>query len=190
MRKLLIICFVLSLYATGFSQFGYPQNRYGLSPFKADTINHFPRFIDRLYYGGNVGLWIGNPTYINAAPMLGVKITKKLSLGATFTYNYYQQKYLGVRYTSSIYGAGPFVRYRVTDNLFIQAQWDRLSVINPNSIIENDRVWVDNLLIGGGYRQPFSNYGSFVIMAFWNLNETPLSPYPNPIIQMGFNLRF
>lgn len=183
MRALLIICFACCLH-------GLLSAQDGRRPFMPDTANPFPRFSDRLYYGGYAGLWVGNPTYVNLSPMLGVKITRKFSVGGTFTYNYYQQKYLGVKYSSYIYGGGPFVRYKILENVFLQAQWDRLSTVDPNSIIENDRVWVDNLLIGGGYRQPFNDYGSFVIMAFWNLNETPLSPYPNPIIQVGFNLRF
>lgn len=162
----------------------------GLFPFRPDTVNPFPRFVDRLYYGGSVGLWVGNPTYVNLTPIIGVKLSKKASVGASFTYNYYEQKYLGYKYTNYIYGAGPFFRYKVFENLFVQAEWDRLNILDPNSIIENDRVWIDNILLGAGYRQPFNDYGSFVIMAFWNLNETPLSPYPNPIIQAGFNLKF
>ncbi len=183
MRIVFAICFVLGLYCKLPAQFGF-------TPFPRDTANSFPRFVDRLYYGGNVGLWVGNPTYVNVSPMIGVKLTRKFSLGANFTYNYYQQKYMGTKYSNYIYGGGPFVRYRILENIFLQAEWDKLSILDPNSIIENQRVWIDNLLVGGGFRQPFSDHGSFVIMAFWNLNETPLSPYPNPIIQMGFNLKF
>lgn len=187
MRK---FCVVLLFILAGFA--GFSQSNFGpnFGPFRPDTTNAFPRFIDRIYYGGNAGLWFGNPTYINLSPMVGVKVSRNFSLGGTFTYNYYQQKYAGVKYSNYIYGMGPFVRYRVMENLFLQAQWDHLSVLNPNSILPNDRAWVDNLLVGGGYRQPFNDYGSFIIMGFWNLNQTPLSPYPNPIIQMGFNMRF
>jgi len=183
MRKLLLIaCIVLS--GTVFSQ-GF------FNPLPSDTVNPYPRFTDRLFYGGNVGLWVGNPTFINLSPMVGVMVTKRIGVGGSFTYNYYQQTYNGYKYKDYIWGGGPLVRVKILENLFAQAEWDRLSVRDPNLVqVENNRVWIDMLLVGGGYRQPFSDYGSFVIMAFWNLNESPLSPYPNPIFQVGFNLGF
>jgi hypothetical protein len=52
----------------------------------------------------------------------------------------------------------------------------------------NRRAWVDNLLVGGGYRESFSDNGSIVAMILYNINQTPLSPYQNPIIQIGFNV--
>ena len=66
--------------------------------------------------------------------------------------------------------------------------WDRLSVPDFFSPVKNSRVWVDNILVGGGYRQAFSERGSFVAAIFYNINQSPLSPYPNPIIQVGFNV--
>ena len=78
----------------------------------------------------------------------------------------------------------------IIENLFAQLGWDHLSVPDYYSVANDARVWVDNILVGGGYRQPFSDNGSFIIMAFYNVNQTPLSPYPNPIIQIGFNVGF
>lgn len=183
-RMLVISIFLITICYSGKSQ-------NGLFPlFEADTTNPFPKFYNRLYTGGNIGFWAGNPTYINVSPILGIHVSKYFSVGGTFTYNYYQQKYQNMKYTSYIIGGGAFARYRILESVFLQAGWDRLSVIDPNSILNNSRVWVDNLLVGGGYRQSFSDKGSFVIMVFWNINDTPLSPYPNPIIQTGFNIYF
>ena len=63
----------------------------GLNP----QPQEFDRFIDRLYFGGNVGAWFGSTTYINVQPLGGCKVTKKFSLGGGFTYNYFSQNYGG-----------------------------------------------------------------------------------------------
>ncbi len=148
----------------------------------------FNSFKERLYVGGNVGAWFGSTTYVNLSPLIGCKVTKELSFGLGFTYNYYSQTYNGKKYSSTIYGGNAFARYFVFENLFAQVGWDRLSVPNYNSPIMNDRAWVDNILLGGGYRQAFSERGNFMMAIFYNINQTPLSPYQNPIIQIGFNV--
>ena len=154
------------------------------------TPKDFNTFKERLYIGGNVGAWFGNTTYINLSPIVGCKISKKFSVGTGVTYNYFSQTYRNQKYESTIYGGNIFARYLALENAFVQVGWDRLSVPNYNSPKLNTRVWVDNILIGGGYRQHFSEKGTFVAAIFYNINETPLSPYPNPIIQIGFNVGF
>jgi hypothetical protein len=148
----------------------------------------FSRFKERLYVGGNVGAWFGSSTYINISPLVGCKVTKELSFGVTGTYNYFSQTYNGQKFVSTIYGGGAFGRYLIFDNFFAQVGAERLSVLDYTSPIPNNRAWVDNILVGGGYRQRFSDNGSFVAAIFYNVNQTPLSPYPNPIIQIGFNI--
>ncbi len=148
----------------------------------------FSSFKERLYVGGNVGAGFGAITYINISPLVGCRITKELSFGLTGTYNYYSQTYGNQRFVSTIYGGGGFGRYHFFENFFAQVGIERLSVLDYRSIIPNSRVWIDNILVGGGYRQQFTERGSFVAAIFYNLNQTPLSPYPNPIIQIGFNI--
>jgi hypothetical protein len=148
----------------------------------------FDTFRDRIYIGGNVGASFGSTTYINIQPLIGCKITKKLSVGVGGTYNYQSQSYGGSRYVYTIYGANAFARYMILDYLFVQAGWDKLSVKSFNNPLITERLWVDNLLIGGGYRQPFSDKGAFVAAIFYNVNQGPNSPYQNPIIQIGFNI--
>jgi hypothetical protein len=148
----------------------------------------FHSFKERLYVGGNVGAWFGSSTYINISPLVGCKVTKELSFGVTGTYNYFSQTYNGQKFVSTIYGGGVFGRYLVFENFFAQVGAERLSVLDYTSPIPNSRAWVDNILVGGGLRQKFSDNGSFVAAIFYNVNQTPLSPYPNPIIQIGFNI--
>lgn len=154
----------------------------------SNSQTDFNNFKERLFFGGNVGAWFGSTTYVNLSPLVGFKVTKDFSVGGGFTYNYYSQTYLGQKYTTTVYGGNAFARYNILENLFAQVGWDRLSVPDYSTGIQNSRAWVDNILLGGGYRQSFSERGSFVAAAFYNINQTPLSPYQNPIIQIGFNV--
>jgi hypothetical protein len=145
----------------------------------------FETFKERIYVGGNVGASFGSVTYISLQPLIGCRINKKLSVGVGGTYNYYSQTYAGAHYVSTVYGANAFARYMILDNVFAQVGWDKLSVVRD---FTNERIWVDNLLIGAGYRQAFSDKGAFVAAIFYNVNQGPNSPYQNPIIQIGFNI--
>lgn len=187
--QFLYILFFLAIISTVSSQENSP------SPSPPQPINQnqiapkdFSSFKERLFVGGNIGAGFGSITFINVQPIIGCKITKKFSLGVTGTYNYYSQVYGGQKFVSTIYGAGAFGRYHFHDNFFAQVGVERLSVLDYRAIIPDSRVWIDNILVGGGYRQMFSKRGSFVAAIFYNINQTPLSPYPNPIIQIGFNI--
>lgn len=182
---------ILSINCSVFSQENNPVPASpSPTPFNQNptTQKEFSSFKERLFFGGNVGGWFGATTYINLSPLIGCKITKRFSLGGGVTYNYYSIDYNNKKYTSTIYGGNGFARYLVLENVFAQVGWDRLSVPDFTSPIANSRAWVDNILLGGGYQQQFSKNGSFVAAIFYNINQTPLSPYQNPIIQIGFNV--
>jgi len=184
--------YLIILFLTIASQFAFAQET--LPPSTPPPLNNqpaptdFETFKERIYLGGNVGALFGSTTYINVSPLIGFQITKQFSAGIGGTYNYLSENYGGQKYISTVYGTNVFGRYLFTENFFAQAQWDRLSVLDYTSPILNQRAWVDNLLIGGGYRQLFTAKASFVAMIFYNINQTPLSPYNNPIIQIGFNV--
>lgn len=173
---------------------GLAQDEIKVPTTPTTSINHkeepkdFNSLKERIYVGGNVGASFGSTTYINIQPLVGYMVTKKLSLGIGGTYNYYSQSYQGTRYVSTVYGANAFARYMILDNLFAQVGWDKLSVPDYASPFPDSRRWVDNILIGGGYRQPFSDKGGFIAAIFYNVNQGPNSPYQNPIIQLGFNI--
>jgi hypothetical protein len=141
---------------------------------------------ERFYWGGNLGAWFGSTTFIDISPLLGVKITEKASVGLGFIYNYYSYNYLGAKYSTNMYGSRVYGRYFILENIFLQAGWDKINRDNPYAYSLDTRVWVDNLLVGGGLRLPIGNNFYGMATGLWNLNQGPLSPYANPIIQVGF----
>jgi hypothetical protein len=141
---------------------------------------------DRFYWGGNVGAWIGNPTFVDVSPLVGYMVTPKLGIGLGGIYNYYSYRYGPYQYAVNFYGGRINARYFIFENVFLQGGWDRINRDNPYSTMPNARIWIDNLLVGGGFRYAIGNNFYAMASGLWNLNQGPLSPYPNPILQIGF----
>lgn len=141
---------------------------------------------DKIFFGGNLGASFGSITFIDVSPLVGYKINDKFSVAIGSIYNYYSYSYAGYRYQLSMYGGRCFARYFLTENIFAQAGWDKINRDNPYSNYPGARVWVDNLLIGGGVKYPISDRLYCTAIGLWNLNQNDLSPYRNPIFQVGF----
>jgi hypothetical protein len=135
-----------------------------------------PKSNNRWIKGGNVGLWLGTFTFIQAAPFVGYRVTDKLTLGTGVDYTYVRDRRVIPADEFSIFGGNVFGRYNVSRELFIQGEYSTLSF--PD--FSGKRQWFSSPLIGGGY---FPGRGAYV-MAMWALN--PDYPIANPIIRMGF----
>jgi len=143
----------------------------------------------KLVFGGNIGLQIGSVTRIDLSPEVGYKITEQFVSGVGVTYEYYRWKLHN--YSTSLYGGKIFSRYYVMENIFGHAEFELLNleseVFDPNGIHGDiKRYWIQSLFVGGGYKQAIGKKSAFIITVLWNLNETPDSPYTNPIIRFGF----
>ncbi|HET6245711.1 MAG: hypothetical protein H0V01_04175 [Bacteroidetes bacterium] len=141
-------------------------------------------FKERLFFGGNFGLQFGNETVIDLSPLVGYRLTDKLSAGAGITYMYYRLRVPSVDFSTNIYGGRLFGRYFFLDNLFGHVEYEILN-LEVFDIGNVRRVEVTNILVGGGYRQHLGGRTFINILALWNINQSEYSPYRNPIIRMG-----
>jgi hypothetical protein len=145
-------------------------------------------WVKKITYGGNFSLLFGNYTYINISPVIGYNVTKDLNIGGGVIYNYFSTNYGGQygRISETVYGTRVYARYLITPNLFALGQYDRLLQSDFYSIIPNKKVWVDYVMIGGGYRQSLGKRSAMVASIMYNLTPNNLSIYSNPFIQIGF----
>ena len=138
-------------------------------------------------WGGNFQAWFGNQTFIFLSPNVGYPIYKNLLLGVGIVYNY--SNYYG--YSQSIYGGQSYLRYTIRNSYFVQATFDRLIQPNYISFEPNDKIWVNYLMVGGGFRHPLSENSAFTTSLMYYVNPSPLSIYPSPlIIQFGITASF
>lgn len=135
---------------------------------------------ERLFFGGELGLQFGTITFINISPLIGYKITERLSAGLGPKYLYYRDKFFA--YSTSMYGGRVFVRYNITPAIFAHAEYEVLNLETYFKRREN----VESIFVGGGFRQRIGQKSFMALTALWNINESVYSPYVNPIIRMEF----
>lgn len=146
---------------------------------------------EKLIYGGNFSLFFDrNGSFIDISPLIGVKLTSKLSVSVGPVYNYFSVSNSSYRYSTSIYGARSQAMYFILPQLFAQVGVDVLNRNNPFVSDPNSRVNIQNYWVGGGYRQNVNEAIAFQASILYNLNQTRLSPYTNPFFSVGFVVGF
>ena len=79
-------------------------------------------FRDNIFYGGYINLSFGSYKVIGIEPLLGYRLTPKLSTGVKVRYNYIQDDRSSRSYSTSTYGGSIFGRYVLTENFYAQAE--------------------------------------------------------------------
>lgn len=143
---------------------------------------------ERMTFGGNMQLQFGTYTFIFLSPTIGFIPFERVNVGAGIIYNYININYGGSygSYSQSIWGTHTYARYYVTDEIFLQGQFDRL--FQPAyTNVKNDMVWVDYGMVGGGFRQPIGDKAGLTTSIMYNLTPNALSIYPfRVVLQFGF----
>ena len=118
-----------------------------------------------------------------------------------------------VDFSNSIYGGRIFARYYLGSlfdnflaNVFFHAEYEYLYSVVPYrqasqgvgylNIPYTNNYYVDgrsvseinSIFVGGGYRQPIGGRAFIDFLLLFNLNDTPYSPYNNPLFRIGFGM--
>ncbi|MFT3886131.1 MAG: hypothetical protein QM724_12100 [Flavobacteriales bacterium] len=157
---------------------------------------HTP-FLDRLWFGGGLGLNFGTVTAIQLDPLVGIHLDQanKLSTGLGLSYWYYRDNRYTPAYTRDAYGYRVFSRYRVIQQAYLHAEFLHLNT-GPNiGTLERagTRIWVPHLLVGAGYVQQLGGSRSSVyLQVLWEVLQDPNSVYfgQGPIFSAGVGVGF
>ncbi|HEX8531321.1 MAG TPA: hypothetical protein VF646_14920 [Cytophagales bacterium] len=156
-----------------------------------------PNWMERISLGGNFGLSLGNPTYINLAPLVGYRVNDRLTPGGGVTYIYSRVRDIyGQSFSSSIYGGRVNVQYAIIPRFAPIVEYEALNVayLNYNAAgeIVEARRWIGNPMVGATVLFPIGRKSNFGLTALYNLNFTTnqaYSPYNSPwVIRAGFML--
>lgn len=145
--------------------------------------------LEKLYFGGNFGLQFGTITYIDVSPLVGYRITERISAGVGITYQYYHYKDKSYNFSTNVFGGRVFGRYLFTEHLLGHAEYEYLN-LEAFDLYPRRRVGVESLLAGGGYIQSFGTNSSFVALLLYNFTPSVYTPYSNPVIRVGVNFGF
>jgi len=148
-------------------------------------------FRSHLFFGGGLGLQFGYMTLIEISPLVGYKVTPKFSVGVSPTYKYYHYNdYYGpsLDLKTNVFGGSVFARYSIFENIFAHVEYESLLYNTQVPGYPVTRQQFNSFFVGGGYNQRISMNSAMYILVLWNLNDTPDSPYINPIIRVGFSV--
>lgn len=137
---------------------------------------------ERLVFAGNMGLSFGNFTYVQASPMVGVKLRPNLTCGVGLDYAFIGAQ--GYR-SQNLYGGNLWSRYFITDNIFLTTQYQAL---NRELYTPRDgyyRANVNMFFVGGGIFVGDRDGVGATITGMYDVIEDPNSPFSNPVIRIG-----
>jgi hypothetical protein len=190
--KFIFILFLISIRLHLIAQYEYPSEE--ATNQKKESHNN-----SKIYFGGNLGLWFGDITYIELTPLVGYKITPRLWAGGGPMYIYYKELDF---YKTSIYGGKVFGQFFIFKDLnetaninlgdiYIYAENEILNVepLKVNFITGNyykdDRKWIDITLVGFGMRYPIGDRVGISLTILWDINQNPEYYYDNPEIRLS-----
>ena len=134
---------------------------------------------DRLVFGGSLGGFFGNPTYLMANHMIGYRTKPWWVNGVGFNITYISSN----GYTENIYGSSLWSRAYIKQTIIAHSEFELLRREASDQFGNQATVDVPVWLVGAGY-----NSGGrirFSAMVLYDLIQDPNSPYSNPIFRVG-----
>jgi hypothetical protein len=147
---------------------------------------------NKMYFGGYVNVSIGSYTAMGVEPLVGYKLTPKLSVGGKLSYEYISDKRYEEDYSASNYGFSLFTRFRVTQRLYAHAEYSAMNYKLYDFLGDSEREWVPFLFLGGGYSQPITKNTWLTAEVLFDVLQNENSPYSSwePFFSIGFGVGF
>jgi hypothetical protein len=162
---------------------------------KKQKKNNTP-FMKRLYFGGSFGATFGTYSSIRINPLIGYKITPKLSVGLKFQYEHLKNKYYSTTFQSDNYGGSIFSRFRLLKPLYLHAEYAMISFENyyylGNDQYESERDLVPFLFLGAGYSRQLTKGSWLNFQVLFDVIQSDKSPYRSnePFYSVGVGVGF
>ncbi len=192
--------YLLAYFAIGFSMGAYSQTVAARSDVDVS-------FSNKLWYGGELGLGLTGSTFsFGLSPMIGYKITKRISAGVRIPLEYTHFK-LGIvdgnalSLTTLDFGMGAFTRYKMFKRIFLHGEYQHLWIerpitsgssllLGPDSYgVKTEKLGDNQINLGLGYTSGRGNWG-YEISLLYNVLEDPNSLQTPWQVRMGLNYKF
>ncbi len=150
---------------------------------------------ERTFVGGFLGLQVGSFTAVSLNLHVGYRVTDRLSAGIAGSYHYANDSWFGESFSSHMYGASAFARFRVYSDFFLHGAYERIRLesrlppYDPH-FDPDDRTTVteENYFLGAGYAVPMSERVRLIILALYNFNRNSQAYLDNPTFRVGVDV--
>jgi hypothetical protein len=142
---------------------------------QSDMQNQGSSLSDRVFFGGGFGASFGDYIFISVSPIIGYRISDRLSAGLRMMYQYTTFEYYvspldKERYNGHDFGAGPFARYMIYGPVYLQAEYEYLNYNALYTDGTNRRTSFDSFMAGGGLAQPIGRNAAFFMTILYNFS--------------------
>jgi hypothetical protein len=131
---------------------------------------------NRWVWGGNLGGFVGEVSFVQVSPMLGYRLTENFTSGVGLNYILATSQGL----TMNVVGGSVWSRYKVFSNLYLHSEFEQLQISAKVLGFEAYRANAPVFMLGGGYLQ-----GNFGVTILYDFIQDPDSPYQTPVIRIG-----
>lgn len=147
---------------------------------------------NKVFYGGTLGLSFGDYFRLAVTPMVGYKLSPRVSLGLKVQYEYTVDSRYAQEVTSHNYGGSVFARYRIHPKVYVHAEFAEMSYKYASGNFTSERQWVPFILLGGGFVQPVSASTALFVEVLFDVLQDDKSPYAawTPWISVGVGVGF
>ena len=149
--------------------------------------------MSKVIIGGSLGFSFGSVTSVRINPLLGYKLTPKLTTGITGLYEYNSYDYAGYgRQNYSNYGGSIFSRFRFVPMAYLHAEFSYTNYEFSGFNNQKYRQGVPFIFLGGGFAQRVGRntyaYGQILFDVLQDSN----SPYSDwtPFYSVGVSVGF
>jgi len=143
------------------------------------------------FYGGGIGLGLGDVDYFEISPLVGYNINPRTSVGLSLLYRYRKDNRIEPSQSTNDYGSTLFGRFFVIPRVYIQAEYEYLSYEDYFKS-STERTNFGSFLAGGGATMPVGGNASLYLTALYNFSyDKADSPYSDPLVlRFGVGIGF
>ena len=147
------------------------------SPEKRDEI------LRKTAVGGTLALSFGTYTYIELAPDISYHFSEWIAVGVggTYIFDFYKESFL-------VFGARAFVEGHFFNYIGLHAAYQALNFKDPRVQMFSDRIWSNNLSMGGGYYRRAERFSMYAFILYNISDREGYNIYGNLLFKVGFNV--
>lgn len=161
----------------------------------AQYLENEPTKVQRIFWGGELGLSFGSYTHIAVNPVVGYRLTNRLSAGVGVNYTYAKSTYYN--YSGNMYGGNIFASFTIIKDMgevlpmwggggiLLYAEYNIMNIEDYYDFPGITEKWIPSPMAGPAYQTPIGPKSYMLIMLLFNFNESTLNPYPNPVIKVS-----
>ena len=148
--------------------------------YKRDNI------LEKIAIGGTMGLQFGGYTYVEVSPDISYHFNKWLCAGVGGTYIFAKNNYY--KKTDHIFGARVFVEGHFFNYIGLHVAYQAINYDDFRPQTLSDRMWSNNLSMGGGLYQRFGRGSAYVYVLYNISNQEEYNVLGNILFKAGFNI--